>query len=90
MSSTSENRREDIVELVQLNGKVKVSELSERYNISEVSIRKDLEALEAEGHLSRIHGGAAGGCGTVQRHQFHRHCHQHCDHRVAAGGDAVI
>ena len=47
MSSTSENRREEIVELVQLNGKVKVSELSERYNISEVSIRKDLEALEA-------------------------------------------
>lgn len=60
MSSTSENRREEIVELVQLNGKVKVSELSERYNISEVSIRKDLEALEAEGHLSRIHGGAVG------------------------------
>lgn len=60
MSSTSENRREEIVELVQLNGRVKVSELSERYNISEVSIRKDLEALEAEGHLSRIHGGAIG------------------------------
>ena len=60
MSSSSENRREEIVELIQLNGKVKVSELSERYNISEVSIRKDLEALEAEGHLSRIHGGAIG------------------------------
>ena len=60
MSSTSENRRDEIVELVQMNGKVKVSELSERYNISEVSIRKDLEALEAQGHLSRIHGGAVG------------------------------
>ncbi len=60
MSYTSESRREEIVELVQLNGKVKVSELSERYKISEVSIRKDLEVLEAQGHLSRIHGGAVG------------------------------
>ena len=60
MSSASETRREEIVALIQLNGKVKVSELSERYNVSEVSIRKDLEALEAEGQLSRIHGGAVG------------------------------
>ena len=58
--SSSENRREEIIELIQINGKVKVSELSERYGISEVSIRKDLLMLEAEGHLTRIHGGAVG------------------------------
>jgi DeoR/GlpR family transcriptional regulator of sugar metabolism len=60
MSSTSEKRREDIISLIHSNGKVKVTELSEKYNVSEVSIRKDLEALEALGHLSRIHGGAVG------------------------------
>lgn len=60
MPSESEKRREEIIELIHLNGKVRVSELSERYGISEVSIRKDLEALEAEGHLTRIHGGAVG------------------------------
>ena len=60
MASDSERRREEIIELVQINGKVRVAELSERYGISEVSIRKDLEALEAEGHLTRIHGGAVG------------------------------
>ena len=60
MSSASENRREEIIELIHLQGKVKVAELSEKYNISEVSIRKDLEALEAQGHLTRIHGGAVG------------------------------
>ena len=60
MSSASENRREEIIELIQSQGKVKVSELSQKYNISEVSIRKDLEMLEAQGHLSRIHGGAVG------------------------------
>ena len=60
MSSTSEARRDEIIALVQSQGKVKVSDLSEKYNVSEVSIRKDLEILEAEGHLSRIHGGAVG------------------------------
>lgn len=60
MSFSSEKRHEEIIELIQLNGKVKVSELSQKYNISEVSVRKDLEALEAQGHLTRIHGGAVG------------------------------
>jgi DeoR/GlpR family transcriptional regulator of sugar metabolism len=59
MISTDE-RREEIVELIHQNGKVKVSELSKLYNISEVSIRKDLEVLEEQGHLSRVHGGAVG------------------------------
>ncbi|MBE6537560.1 MAG: DeoR/GlpR transcriptional regulator [Ruminococcaceae bacterium] len=60
MSISTEERREEIISIIQENGKVKVSELSERYGISEVSIRKDLELLEAEGHLSRVHGGAVG------------------------------
>ena len=60
MSISTEERREEIIAIIQENGKVKVSELSERYGISEVSIRKDLELLEAEGHLSRVHGGAVG------------------------------
>lgn len=60
MSISTEERREEIIGIIQENGKVKVSELSQRYGISEVSIRKDLELLEAEGHLSRVHGGAVG------------------------------
>jgi len=60
MNISTEERREEIISIIQENGKVKVSELSERYGISEVSIRKDLELLEAEGHLSRVHGGAVG------------------------------
>ena len=60
MNISTEERREEIIGIIQEKGKVKVSELSERYGISEVSIRKDLEILEAEGHLSRVHGGAVG------------------------------
>ena len=54
----TERRRERIMELVHETGKVRVGELSELFGVSEVSVRKDLEMLEAEGHLQRVHGGA--------------------------------
>ncbi len=57
---STEQRRDEIISIIHTKGKVKVSELSERYGISDVSIRKDLEYLEMQGHLSRVHGGAVG------------------------------
>lgn len=57
---STEQRRSEILSIIRDKGKVRVSELRERYGISEVSIRKDLEHLEAQGHVSRIHGGAIG------------------------------
>lgn len=60
MQLTTEQRREKIIETIHELDKVKVTDLSLEYNVSEVSIRKDLEALEAQGHLKRVHGGAVG------------------------------
>lgn len=57
---SAEQRREEIVASIRVNGRVKVSELSKTYGVSEVSIRKDLEILETRGQLARIHGGAVG------------------------------
>jgi DeoR/GlpR family transcriptional regulator of sugar metabolism len=39
-------------------GKVRVTELSRQFGISEVTVRNDLTELEAEGLLERVHGGA--------------------------------
>ncbi len=58
MSVSTEKRREEIIKLIENVGRVRVSELAEKYSISEVSVRKDLEYLELHGHLSRTHGGA--------------------------------
>lgn len=60
MEYTTEARREKIIAKIHESGRIKVTELSEEYGISEVTIRKDLEALEAEGQLKRVHGGAVG------------------------------
>ncbi len=52
------SRREIIIELLQEHGEVTVAELSERTGVSQMTIRRDLEALELEGVLRRVHGGA--------------------------------
>ena len=51
-------RQDDIARLVAEHGRVRVSELSARFGVSTVTIRKDLASLEAEGRVLRTHGGA--------------------------------
>ncbi len=58
MAVSTEKRREEIIRTINREGKVTVKDLAKAYAISEVSVRKDLEFLEMQGHLSRVHGGA--------------------------------
>lgn len=54
----TEERLEQILEMLNKNGRVKVKELSEFFNVSESMIRKDLQRLESEQLLQRTYGGA--------------------------------
>lgn len=51
-------RYEWIVQLVNDRGSIRVSELSELCQVTEETIRRDLDRLEAAGRLRRSHGGA--------------------------------
>ncbi|GAA3408773.1 DeoR/GlpR family DNA-binding transcription regulator [Streptosporangium vulgare] len=51
-------RRQRILELVRANGAVSLRDLAQSVQSSEVTVRRDLRALEAEGLLNRHHGGA--------------------------------
>jgi DeoR/GlpR family transcriptional regulator of sugar metabolism len=51
-------RQQHIARLVEERGRVRVGDLATRFAVSEVTIRKDLLALESEGQLVRTHGGA--------------------------------
>ncbi|MEU5097962.1 DeoR/GlpR family DNA-binding transcription regulator [Streptomyces sp. NPDC020996] len=44
--------------LVQGSDRVSVSELSHRLGVSEMTVRRDLDALERQGLVRRVHGGA--------------------------------
>ncbi len=51
-------RHDRIVQLVNERGSMRVTELSETFGVTEETIRRDLDALEARGALRRSHGGA--------------------------------
>ena len=54
----ADERKQEILELLKKNGTVKVTELSQHFDVSEVTIRNYLADMESKGLLSRIHGGA--------------------------------
>ncbi len=51
-------RHQQILELLQQQGEVRVDELAGYFHLSSVTIRKDLDVLEHAGQLVRRHGGA--------------------------------
>lgn len=54
----AQERRDKIIELVNTNKIVRVSDLSELFSTTEVTIRRDLDELQAQKKVCRIHGGA--------------------------------
>lgn len=54
----TEERLEQILDILNENGRVKVKELSELFKVSESMIRKDLKKLEVNGTIQRTYGGA--------------------------------
>ena len=51
-------RKQQILQILAEEKQVRSGELSQRFNVSEDSIRRDLRELAAEGKLQRVHGGA--------------------------------
>ncbi len=53
-----EERREEILHILENENRVMIVDLCNKFNTSSVTIRKDLALLEQEGLLKRTHGGA--------------------------------
>lgn len=51
-------RQQTIARLIEEHGRARVADLAAQFGVSAVTIRKDLLTLEAEGRVSRAHGGA--------------------------------
>jgi DeoR family fructose operon transcriptional repressor len=54
----AEERQKKIVLALEKKESVKVNELSEYFNVSEATIRRDLQEMESKKLLKRTHGGA--------------------------------
>ena len=51
-------RRQAVLRRLTAHGEVGFTELAEEFGVSEMTIRRDLETLEAEGLARRVRGGA--------------------------------
>lgn len=52
------DRLNEICRLLEENGTISVKDVAQKLNVSEVTIRRDLEELNTRGVLERVHGGA--------------------------------
>ncbi len=57
-SQSPDRRRDQILSYLSVRDRTSVGELSQVLGVSEVTVRKDLDVLESQGVLTRIHGGA--------------------------------
>ena len=51
-------RQEQIKSYIHASHKVTVADLSNRWNVTEETVRRDLDKLEEQGFITRIRGGA--------------------------------
>ena len=51
-------RLEKILDMLKIDGTITIKEIIDELDISDMTARRDLDALEADGLLTRIHGGA--------------------------------
>lgn len=57
-SIDGERRRKGLTELIQRSGEISIERARERFGVSAMTIRRDLELLEADGTVRRVRGGA--------------------------------
>ena len=66
----SGERHSKIVELVLENGRIRIPEMCEIFGISDMTARRDLNELDRQGLLRRVHGGAVANLGRSYEPPF--------------------
>jgi DeoR/GlpR family transcriptional regulator of sugar metabolism len=85
----AEPRREQILELLEKTGMLSVGELADRFALSVVTIRKDLDDLASEGLLERTFGGAAFSNRSLFNISFRESARQHGQQKHAIASAAL-
>jgi DeoR/GlpR family transcriptional regulator of sugar metabolism len=66
----AKERQQKILQKIEHRRAARVSELSKLFNVSEMTIRRDLEKLSDEGLIERVHGGVLSIDGTALEPTF--------------------
>ena len=65
----TEKRQEEILQILEVQGRVTVQELTERLDASESTIRRDLNVLDKKGALVKVFGGAVRNETRISTHE---------------------
>ena len=84
-----DERRGRMLALIRERQFIPVAELSGRFGISEVTVRSDLAALAADGHIHRIRGGAIPRVELAQEMPYEESVTSHAEEKGAIGRAAA-
>jgi len=83
----AEERHARILRDLKINPALRVSHLAKAFGVTTETIRRDLDALSADGRLARTYGGAAAAPGRREP-AFHERQHRHVEERSRIGARA--
>lgn len=84
-------RRQSLLEILRSRPGLRVPELAQTLKVSEGTVRNDLNALEEEGRLKRVHGGAVlKEQNQFQNHSFVRRYEQSVAAKIAIAHETAI
>lgn len=83
------HRRQEILSKICAEAQVSVTALASMLDCSEMTIRRDLEKLEAEGLVSRTHGGATGTRMIRMEFAVSERARNHCAEKAGIGRAAT-
>lgn len=86
-----EERRRAIIDVLEQQGRITVKELSDALQVSEVTIRQDLRALQEQGLLERTYGGAVTRTSNLKELSFNvRQMKMHAQKNAIAAAAAAL
>ncbi len=85
-------RHDEILNILTRRRSITVQELTERFGVSEVTIRKDLTLLEEQGYVIRTHGGAKLAQDQAHLRTIHSRRQEHTEEKqhIAAAARPLI
>ena len=83
------DRHKVILELIETKGHVEVAELSRLNGVSDATVRRDLEILEREGLVKRIHGGAISKVSLSHEPAYNVRAQRMIDEKIRIGRKAA-
>ena len=88
---TTYERRQSLLDLLRKQPGLRVPEIGRALNVSDGTVRNDLNALEVEGRLKRVHGGAVlNEQEQFQNNSFMRRYHQNVAAKLAIAREAAL